>query len=186
MRNLLIVGAIVSVVGIPAFLLLEGGTFGVSEQHPLGQFECIEAWLLDRGFHKKLLEAVDAHDATGGERFEYLDVERTRAYDHPHWVRVHLDPTGLVRRVRASFFSGDDEMRHPRTPVESFVGRLWVEAAGDKPRFEDERSGKGRHMRFHRVADFEAGSAHGRWRKSFQAPLERHSILDLVDFTLRR
>jgi hypothetical protein len=52
MKKLLVVVVIVALIGVPAFLWVKGSVYAVSPEHPLGEWELVDGWLLEKGFEK--------------------------------------------------------------------------------------------------------------------------------------
>jgi hypothetical protein len=132
MKILVAVLVVLGLAAIPIVRMTGGSSFGVDAEHPLGDFETVEAHLLERDYVKRELE-VDlasygpevADEVAGAKMWQFeLRAPRDRFVANLPRVDVIVDANGAVRGVGAHFFSGSLEMERSTNSVEDLAREL--------------------------------------------------------------
>ncbi len=211
-KRLIVIAAALAVMGVPAYLWVAGSIFGVSAKHPLGRFDLIDGWLVDKGFTKSKGEGGGGSErgsggGRGGERGSDAkqrlgdlfgaELEDAEILTYEHEYKDHItggrtsrvivlrSRDGDVRGIAAMFMSGREEMRDPTCRGEAMLGTLWLEITGTKPAFEERMRGKGRFARMERVATLRQGRAQGTWRKRYETNGDARTISDVVTLAVK-
>ena len=186
MKKLAVVLMAFAMTGVPAYLWVVGSVLGVSPKNPLGEFALIDAWLTEQGFEKSEREADAktrkrfAREFAGAVVLIYKHGYQERMDVRNSVVAIALSASGQVVGVAGSFRSGAEDMGVPGSRGESFLGMLWIEAAGKRPTFVDDQRGRGRFAQQVRVATFDLNGVKGNWLKSYAAAMDARSIGDRV------
>lgn len=184
MKGMLAVLLLIGLAGIPVYRTMTSSEFGLSDEHPLGDFSVIEDWLLQRGFERTEGEfdfssyTDSPPEIQGAQIFHYKEVKKSRQDNVNYQVTLIKDAGGVLRGVGAGFFSGSKNTSVATSRSEYLAQNLWIEITGSEPGFTEIVVGQGRFARQALVAYLDQGAVKGRWRKSFLSSGEVRSLFD--------
>jgi len=176
-------------VGIGAFLLLGGRDFGVDGKNPLGTWEEIRGWLVEREMKPRPMERREAAAVLGEELAGREDVTITRFDDFiPNFqafVAVARDRSDRVVGVGGVTQSKLLEYSTVGARSVAFLAHYWVAVTGEEPIFRDEaygaNEGQVRSVARHRGPGVEAS-----WIKDWGGGLAlAYNVADRFALTVR-
>ena len=185
LQKLLLVLFLLACAGLPAVYFLLPPDFGVSPDHPLGEYDKIEKWFLGRDYVKSMKmvddEFLEEHGAAfRGSRIFKFSWQKQRESAYSRTATIIVTPAGRVRGIGASFYSGRAANRPPEVTPEKFVWHLWQQIAGREPDFRYERESTESRPRFFHVDSLNTNGVKGEWKKEYRVPGRENSIFDAV------
>lgn len=161
---------VVAGIGVGAFLLIGGESFGVGSDQPLGSLTEIEAWLREREFIRKELDPADLEVVFGEDMTGREGISAAEYLDHIPGLRAHVvivtDEAGRLLGVGGHTRSGMLEYSEVGPSSAAFLAKYWVAISGAKPTFREEAWGTGDREK-HLVARYRKGRVRGRWIKDW-------------------
>lgn len=165
-----LVTVLVVAAAVAAFFLVGGGdSFAVTGSQPLGSFDAIDSYLVEKGLKKKKVDQEqvdrvfgrDVLDITeSGEAYTYMD----KVSGYKTYSIVVTNGSGKVIAVGAKMRSGTKEFSKMGSKTETFIAAHWIAVAGGPPKLETKYEDVGVEQQY-RIGTFSKGRTKGVWRK---------------------
>lgn len=173
--------------GIPAFIMVRGAVieFDVtSEQHPLGTFGDVDAWLREHKYEENSFRESAMTGPEGAVRHRYRETYGGESGHFLCYVDLWVDGEGEVRKLAAEFTSRSRSVDPAYTRSQGLAHSLWTVLSGSPPTFRDDDitpSPGAMGLR----SDFTKGQVVASWVKVYTDTDREHSIVDTVTFEMK-
>lgn len=178
---------LIALAGVPAYIMATGVAVDfdvISAQHPLGEYESVDAWLRGHEFEPTPVQRGAGTEPKGTTHQRYKETIAAESGQFLCYVDLWTDGMGGVRILVAEFPSRSRQIDPTYTKTQGLSFSLWQKLAGAAPALGPDNITPAQGERGLR-ADFDQGQVRASWVKTYTDDDRDYSIVDRVRFQLK-